>query len=66
MALMISHKRMEVPAEADLPGGGFIGMESYVALMRRCWSESPADRPTFEEVVAALRWAGGGGEINKS
>lgn len=56
MALMIGRKRMEVPTAADLPGGGFTGMEAYVALMERCWSESPADRPTFEEVVAALRW----------
>ena len=29
--------------------------ERFVALMRRCWAQRPADRPDFDEVIQELR-----------
>jgi len=28
---------------------------AYVALMRSCWAQDPADRPSFEDIVERLR-----------
>ena len=50
--------RAPIPAAADLPGpesGAWPRLPEYIALMQRCWAQSPLDRPTFREVVAALR-----------
>jgi hypothetical protein len=49
-----------VPPAAQLPGAGggtadFLGLEEYVALMRRCWAEEPEERPQFGAVVKELR-----------
>lgn len=33
----------------------FAGLDSYCALMQRCWAQAPADRPGFPEVVQELR-----------
>ena len=52
--------RLEVPARAALPGpddATFAGLDDYVALMRRCWAHAPEARPTFSEVIGALREA---------
>lgn len=47
---------LEVPPEADLPGGGFVGLSAYTALMRRCYAHEPAERPaSFAAVLADLR-----------
>ncbi|KAK9845513.1 hypothetical protein WJX81_008391 [Elliptochloris bilobata] len=50
-------ERPEVPSEAPgaLPGGTFPGFLAYCALMRRCWGEDPAARPSFEAIIAELR-----------
>ena len=50
-------ERPEVPSEAPgaLLGGTFPGFPAYCALMRRCWAEDPAERPSFEAVIAELR-----------
>ena len=29
--------------------------DAYVALMRRCWAQDPAQRPDFSEVIIELR-----------
>ena len=29
--------------------------DAYVALMRRCWAQDPAQRPDFAAVIAELR-----------
>ena len=31
------------------------GLEDYLALMHRCWSDIPEDRPDFQEIIQALR-----------
>ena len=52
--------RPEVPPREALPGpdtAAFAGLEDYVELMQRCWSQAPQDRPTFQHIVPALRWA---------
>lgn len=36
------------------PGGTFVAYDEYVALMQRCWSEDPEDRPNFEQVGCPL------------
>ena len=47
---------LEVPPEAELPGGGFAGLAAYTAIMRRCWAQDPAERPaSFAAVLADLR-----------
>lgn len=51
--------RPPVPEAGALPGrdaAAFEGLGVYLALMERCWSQDPAQRPTFTEIVAALRW----------
>ena len=49
-------ERLEIPADpSQLPGGTFGGMADYVALMRACWEQDPAARPSFGQVIAELR-----------
>ena len=46
-----------MPAHAALPGPGaaaFAGLDAYVAFMRRCWAQAPANRPTFADAVVVL------------
>jgi hypothetical protein len=50
--------RLEVPDRSELPGPDtmtFDGLETYVALMRRCWAQRPEDRPAFQEIISDLR-----------
>ena len=35
------------------------GLDAYTQLVRRCWAQSQLDRPTFQDIVRELRWAGG-------
>ena len=54
--VMMEEARPPVPPPAALPGGGFVGLPAYEALMRRCWAQAPVDRPqNFAEVISALR-----------
>ena len=56
MLTVMEGARLEVPPAAKLPGGGFADLPKYVALMRRCWAQKPADRPpSFVDVLAGLR-----------
>jgi serine/threonine protein kinase len=51
-------QRLSIPAANTLPGpegGSWPKLGDYVALMERCWAQEPADRPNFEQVMAALR-----------
>lgn len=57
--LVAQGQRPAVPEDrGTLPGpdtGAFReGLEEYIALMRRCWSDMPQDRPGFQDVVRAL------------
>ncbi|KAL4423315.1 hypothetical protein ABPG77_006110 [Micractinium sp. CCAP 211/92] len=56
--LLVSGSRLEIPPLEQLPGSDtpqFAGLDAYVALMRRCWAQDPAERPTFEQVIPELR-----------
>ncbi|KAK2077996.1 hypothetical protein QBZ16_003864 [Prototheca wickerhamii] len=49
-------ERPHVPENpADYAGGDFYGSERYVALMRACWAQTPAERPGFDQVIVILR-----------
>lgn len=51
--------RLPIPDQPSLPGGDtkeFSGLHTYIALLQRCWTQDPANRPTFAEIVGALRW----------
>lgn len=47
--------RPDLSPQAQLPGREFGGLEDYQGLIRRCWSEVPAQRPNFQEIVQELR-----------
>ncbi len=56
--------RLEVPDREALPGpdnAAFGGLDAYVALMKECWAQVPAARPSFQQIVIRLRWGGGRG-----
>ncbi|PRW51177.1 Serine threonine- kinase CTR1 [Chlorella sorokiniana] len=50
--------RPDVPPRNQLPGpdtAGWAGLDAYLQLMRDCWAQQSADRPSFDEVVGRLR-----------
>lgn len=50
--------RLPIPDRGALPGKdtlGFAGLDTYIAIMKRCWSQDPAERPSFKEVADDLR-----------
>jgi hypothetical protein len=48
--------RPDLPEDPEsLPGGTFDGWDTYVDLIRRCWATDPAERPTFEAIIATQR-----------
>ncbi|PRW58265.1 Serine threonine- kinase CTR1 [Chlorella sorokiniana] len=55
--MITSGERLPVPALPDLPGPPPPAplYDAYVALMRRCWAQDAADRPSFSEVIVELR-----------
>jgi len=58
VTLVTEGGRLEVPSRHDLPGPDtidFEGLDTYVALMRRCWAHNPNDRPCFQEIISELR-----------
>ena len=59
VSVIMGGGRLEVPPEQALPGAssGFAGLPAYVALMQRCWAQSPLDRPVFEDITRELRQA---------
>lgn len=52
---VMNGERLAVPPVASLPGGGFSGLDDWLALMHACWAHDPPERPSFEEVTSALR-----------
>ena len=61
---VMAGERLEVPPREALPGPdtpGWAGLDGYVALMQHCWAQAPEDRPSFQDIVVALRWVVGGG-----
>ncbi|KAL4855412.1 Importin-5 [Chlorella vulgaris] len=60
--LLVSGARLTVPPTDELPPRGIGGapapvVSEYVALMRRCWAEDPAARPSFDQISTELRQA---------
>lgn len=50
-------RRPQVPPRGALPGSdtlAFEGLEGYCKLMRDCWAQQPAERPTFETIIPRL------------
>ena len=53
--------RLQVPPAHQLPGPDAPAvaaagrLDAYCALMRDCWAQEPADRPSFAGVAARLR-----------
>jgi serine/threonine protein kinase len=39
----------------DLSEQGFEGIEAYTRLMRRCWAQDPAERPSMMQAVEEVR-----------
>lgn len=51
--------RPEIPPLEALPGqdtASFQGLGAYIDLIQRCWAQDPAERPSFPDIVADLRW----------
>lgn len=60
MQIMVSvsekDQRPDLPEDAStLVGGSFEGWPAYTDLIQRCWTADPAQRPTFESIIATLR-----------
>jgi hypothetical protein len=47
---VIEGKRLSVPGY----GGLFAGLDQYLQLMHKCWSQDPHERPSFSEIVDKL------------
>lgn len=51
-------QRLSVPPLYELPGprsAGWRGLSRYIEIMQRCMLHDPAERPTFFEIMAALK-----------
>jgi len=46
--------RPQIPEELTQISGWHPVLERYVALMKKCWSSDPDERPTFEQVEAEI------------
>ena len=48
--------RPPIPEPAKLPGGGaeLGGLDAYLALLQKCWAQSPEDRPPFGIILDEL------------
>lgn len=58
VGLVQTGDRPEIPAVDELPrspGDTLIGIENYIELMKRCWSQDTRERPGFEEIAASLK-----------
>lgn len=57
--LITSGGRPPIPEPTKLPGseagGQFDGLDDYIALMQRCWAQTPEERPSFQEMVQLVR-----------
>lgn len=54
---ILQGERPAVPPRRELPGPdtlAFAGLDQYCALMRECWAEDPAARPTMDTIVPRL------------
>ena len=48
-------ERPEIPSDEELPGGTLSCLPDYLELMRACWAQDAAQRPSFAEVCRQLR-----------
>ncbi len=54
---VLAGKRLPLPSPEELPGPGsasWAGLPAYVELLEQCWSQQPADRPSFVQIVPRL------------
>lgn len=59
VSMVTEGRRLEIPPRAALPGpdtSAFDGLDSYVGLICRCWAQDPENRPSFQEIIAELRY----------
>ena len=57
-AKVVRGGRLDIPPKHALPGpagDGFEGLDGYCQLVRDCWAQAPADRPSMASVVRRLR-----------
>ena len=62
VSTVIGGGRLEIPPRGRLPGADtrtFAGLDAFVRLIRACWAQNHLDRPSFQEIIAQLRWGGG-------
>jgi hypothetical protein len=52
-ALRLATSHREPPPPPPLPPG-CAGLNAYINLLQWCWVETPADRPTFKQVLSEL------------
>lgn len=58
VTMVMEGGRLTVPPREQLPGPDtetFVGLDDYIELMRKCWSQIQEDRPSFQEIIASLR-----------
>jgi hypothetical protein len=54
-AIAARHERPEIPEDiSSLPGGTFCAIEDYLDLIKRCWADDLAERPTFQIIILEL------------
>lgn len=55
--MVSSGDRLAMPALEALPGKlpERAVYDAYVALVRRCWAQDAAERPTFGDIISELR-----------
>jgi hypothetical protein len=54
---VLDGRRPELPALEELPGpdnAAFGQLDVYCQLVRDCWAQNPAERPTFADIVPRL------------
>ena len=58
VTMVMDGGRLTVPPREQLPGPDtdtFVGLDDYIGLMRKCWSQIQEDRPSFQEIISSLR-----------
>lgn len=62
VSIVLGGGRLEIPPRERLPGADtrtFAGLDAFVSLIKACWAQNHLDRPSFQEIIARLRWGRG-------
>ncbi|PRW60140.1 Serine threonine- kinase CTR1 [Chlorella sorokiniana] len=57
MFAVLQGERPAIPPRHELPGPdtlAFAGLDAYIALLKECWADDPAARPSFDQIVPRL------------